>query len=103
MLNRWMFAALAARLLPRSDSGKRAAHLRDAWLSRIRGCRGTMIKHPTRASARNTLEAMCLAIQPTSTQIQAACEAFAKLIAFCCNDRVEIRIGGVLIAREPKA
>jgi hypothetical protein len=95
-INRWTIAALAARLLHRGR-WEHDHELRGAWLSRLKE-RGEM-NHPTRKDAKQTLDSMCLAIKPTAQQVQAACAAFASLIAFSCSEPVEIKIGTVLIAR----
>jgi hypothetical protein len=57
---------------------------------------------PTKTAALTHLGALCNANKPTTVLLHQAVASSAALFAKCSAERVEIRIGSTVIAREPK-
>lgn len=57
---------------------------------------------PTKTAALTHLRALCNANMPTRDQLHSAASSVAALFAQCSGERVQIRIGKVLIARSEK-
>jgi hypothetical protein len=58
-----------------------------------------MMNTQRRSAAREAFEALALAKNPTSALLHRTCSAFVDMVAEIEQQRVELRIGGFLIAR----
>jgi hypothetical protein len=58
--------------------------------------------HPTKTAALTHLGALCNANKPTTVLLHQAVASSAALFAKCSGQEVQIKIGTIVIAREPK-